>query len=244
LGSLGVGLLGCGSSSTSTDYDDLLDGGPILDGGGEIPVPPEGEKLCPGGVCNYQTNAGCSGATPSCVPSLVSTDSVAPACQAAGAGMSGSACAAWTDCALGFICAEGTCHKLCCGGDWTACPSPGEHCIRTLQLKGGSGQILATGAMLCYPVNTCDALAPTSCAEPGTTCQIVDATGATACFPEGSGESGQACPCKGGFLCVAGECRRLCKAVEGGGEPACKEGEGICVHFNRDPPGVGECTTP
>jgi hypothetical protein len=32
--------------------------------------------------------------------------------------------------------------------------------------------------------------------------------------------------------------------VEGGGEPACKEGEGICVHFNRDPPGVGECTTP
>ena len=38
------------------------------------------------------------------------------------------------------------------------------------------------------------------------------------------------------------ECRRLCKAVEGGGEPSCKEGEGVCVHFHRDPPGVGECT--
>lgn len=234
--------LGCGSSSTETDFESQVDGGPILDGGGVIAVPPDGEELCPPGVCNYQTNAGCPGATPSCVPSLASPDSVAPSCQAAGAGMSGALCAAWSDCAPGFICAEGACRKLCCGGDWSACPSADEHCIRTLQLKGGSGQILGTGAMLCYPVNTCDALAPSACAEPGTTCQIVDATGATACFQEGSGESGQACPCKGGFLCVAGECRRLCKAVEGGGEPSCKEGEGICVHFNRDPPGVGECT--
>jgi hypothetical protein len=30
--------------------------------------------------------------------------------------------------------------------------------------------------------------------------------------------------------------------VEGGGEPFCQEGEGICVHYNRDPQGVGECT--
>lgn len=234
--------LGCSGGVTGTDVDDLADAGPILDGGGEIAAPPDGEKLCPAGACNYQTNAGCPGAAPSCVPSLASADAVAPSCQPAGAGMSGAACAAWTDCAPGFICAEGACRKLCCGGDWTGCASPSEHCIRPLQLKGGDGQVLATGAMLCYPVNTCDALAPATCAEPGTTCQIVDPTGATACFPEGSGESGQPCPCKGGFLCVSGECRRLCKAVEGGGEPACKAGEGICVHFNRDPPGVGECT--
>jgi hypothetical protein len=239
-------FVGCGGGLTDTESTGGVDGGAggpiILDGGGELPAPPDGEKLCPAGACNYQTSAGCSGSTPSCLPSFGAGDAVVPSCQAAGAGASGASCAAWTDCAPGFLCAEGACRKLCCGGDWTGCPSAGEHCIRALELKSGSGQIVSSGAMLCYPVNTCDALAPASCAEPGTTCQIVDPTGATACFPEGTGESGQPCPCKGGFLCVAGECRRLCKAAPGGGEPSCKSDEGVCVHFNRDPPGVGECT--
>ena len=100
--------------------------------------------------------------------------------------------------------------------------------------------------MLCYPVNDCDALDPGGCPKQGETCQIVDATGATACFPEGSGGVGEPCPCKGGFTCVVTKdkgtiCRRLCKAVVGGGEPYCPSEEGICTHFTRDPPGVGEC---
>ena len=39
-----------------------------------------------------------------------------------------------------------------------------------------------------------------------------------------------------------GECRRLCKAVAGGADPFCQSGEGTCVHYNRDPASVGECT--
>src|SRR5262245_59486930 len=101
-----------------------------------------------------------------------------------------------------------------------------------------------TGAFLCFPVNYCSALDPSSCAaiEPGTTCQIVDPTGATACYPEGTGGSGQACPCKGGFTCVKDSCRRLCKAVAEDDEPSCQPGEGRCAHFTKDPPDVGECT--
>jgi hypothetical protein len=214
----------------------------ILDGGGEIPSPPNGASLCPAGACNYQTSASCPPDMPSCVPALTPQGTAAPVCQPAGAGLSGASCSVGTHCAAGYLCAAGACRKLCCGGDWTGCPSASEHCVQTLALQNTSGDPISTGAMLCYPVNTCDALAPSSCDAPGTTCQIVDPTGATACFPEGTGASGEPCPCKGGFLCVKGECRRLCKAVEGGGEPYCEEGEGICVHFNRDPPGVGECT--
>ena len=160
--------------------------------------------------------------------------------------MSGSACAAETDCVAGHLCVEKTCHKLCCGGDWTGCDSVSEHCIKNLLYGDGMGGTIQTNVMLCYPINTCDALAPKSCPQPGTSCQIADATGATACLPENSGGSGDACPCKGGLVCVVGqnggECHRLCKAVAGGGDPACIEGEGVCVHYNRDPAGVGECT--
>ena len=103
--------------------------------------------------------------------------------------------------------------------------------------------------MLCYPVNTCDALHPASCAEPGTSCQIADPTGVTACLADGSGTAGSPCPCKGGFTCVqqtgkAPVCVRLCKAVPGGGSPYCQAGEGICTHYARDPAGVGECQPP
>jgi hypothetical protein len=104
---------------------------------------------------------------------------------------------------------------------------------------------------LCFPVDNCNALDPASCAavQPGTTCQIVDPTGATSCLAEKKGGAGESCPCKGGFLCVLQDpktsissCRRLCKAVAGGGDPSCPPAEGVCVHFTRDPDGVGECT--
>ena len=42
----------------------------------------------------------------------------------------------------------------------------------------------------------------------------------------------------GGQTCV-----RLCKAVTGGGAPR-SSNEGICTHYTRDPPGVGECQPP
>jgi hypothetical protein len=245
----GAGALpfaGCKGGVDTEDPSDAGADGPsvILDGGGMIPVPPDGASLCPPGACNYQTNAGCD-ALQSCVPVPDGQGNVAPACLAAGPGASGSACQSLDQCAPGHVCAAGECRKLCCGGDWTGCATADEHCIQGLSINDGSGGVIKTGAMLCLPVNYCDALDPyAGCAAAGTACLIVDLTGATACFPEGPGGAGEACPCKGGFLCVEGACRRLCKAVEGGGEPSCQEGEGICVHYVRDPPGVGECTPP
>jgi hypothetical protein len=247
-----VGLLliaasaGCkGAETTDTDPMDAGADAPvvILDGGGDPAVPPNGASLCPAGACNYQTKEGCA-AGQSCVPSPDGMGKATPTCAAAGTGLSGAACKGNTECAGGYLCTsptDGVCRKLCCGGDWTGCPSDDEHCIQNVAIKDQTG-VFNSGAMLCLPVNNCDALEPSSCGVAGQACQIVDATGATACFNEGTGDSGQPCPCKGGFLCVKDACRRLCKAVEGGGEPSCKEGEGICVHYVRDPEGVGECT--
>jgi hypothetical protein len=212
-----------------------------LDAGGPPATPPNGEAACPKGACNYQTNGGCDGG--SCVP-LPGPSGIVPACYAAGTAAAGASCTQWSDCAPGHLCdGTGHCRKLCCGGDWTGCEG-GEHCVDRLDLSVDGGPV-PTGAMLCMPVGGCDPLVPSSCPTPGSTCQIVDGTGAVACLPEGTGGAGEACPCKGGFLCVlAGNtpiCHRLCKAVPGGGEPYCPDSEGICTHYTRDPDGVGEC---
>lgn len=248
LGSLFVfsfAAAGCGGGGTETNpFDAGADGGPeiILDGGGAVAQPPDGPAACPG-ACNYQTNAGCQ-PNETCFP-FVSGNTSTPGCAPAGAGANGAACATVADCGPGFLCTSaqnGVCRKLCCGGDWTGCADPNERCAQKLSVKDPNGASVATDAMLCVPANNCDALQPASCPVPGKTCQIIDGTGATLCVNEGTGDQGEACPCKGGFVCVAKACRRLCKAVEGGGEPYCQDGEGICVHYNRDPQGVGECT--
>jgi hypothetical protein len=232
---------GC-SSGESTQADAGYQE-PILDAGvltQEAAVPPNGKALCTQGPCNFQTNEGCA-ANQTCAP--FSPDAKTPVCVAAGTTALSGACMPGTDCGPGSVCAGGFCRKLCCAGDWTGC-TQGEHCIGNLFVPI-NGQPTDTGVFLCLPVNYCSALDPGSCAamEPGKTCQIVDPTGATACVNEGTGEAGQACPCKGGFTCVT-SCRRLCKAVAGGGEPSCPPSEGRCVHFIRDPDGVGECTPP
>lgn len=235
-------LLGCVTSGNDGGVDAGPDGERvILDGGGEPAIPPDGAAACPQKGCNYQTGMGCM-AMQACLPDSDMMGGVVPTCLSAGAAKGGEACSHENDCIPGYICAQGACRKLCCGGDWTGCASPSEHCIVTLAFKDPmSGMTVDTGAMACFPINTCDALNPSSCPEP-TTCQIVDPTGVTACFNEGTGNPGDPCPCKGGSLCVANKCRRLCKAVAGGGVPFCQAGEGACVHFTRDPDGVGECT--
>ena len=220
-----------------------------LDGGGAPATPPNGAAACPAGTCNYQTGTGCSGATAACLPAI-SGNSAVPACGPAGTVAAGAACVNAADCVAGHVCAGGLCRKLCCGGDWTGCDSASEHCILGLAYAGSGTSTVETGAMLCYPIDTCDALDPASCTQPGTTCQIVDPTGATACFTDGVGKAGAACPCQGGFTCVLPDmaktpvCVRLCKAVPGGGAPYCQSDEGICTHFTRDPAGVGECQPP
>jgi hypothetical protein len=215
----------------------------VQDGGGQPATPPDGEQACPAGACNYQSNAGCA-ASESCLP-LLNGATAQPACVPAGAGESGATCAEHGECAAGYLCVETQCRKLCCGSDWSACPSADEHCITTIRLGDGSGNAIETGAMVCKPVDGCDPLAPDTCATNGETCQIIDPTGAATCLPDGTGGAGEPCPCQGGFLCAnlgdTSACRRLCKAVEGGGEPFCDPGE-ACVHYaDKHPAGVGEC---
>jgi len=230
----------------------------ILDGGGSIPDAPPGATLCQKGECNYQTQDCAGGST--CLPTDTPPPSGdwPPKCMAAGTKKPGEACSAWNDCEKGAFCVgiggaadggvtPGTCRQLCCGGDWSACAA-GSSCIQQVMLvRPGGGEPAYANADVCAPVGGCDVLDPKSCADkPGKSCQIVDPTGNVACMPAGTAGPGDACspkkPCKAGFACVDDECRRLCKAVAGGAEPYCPEPEGTCVHYNRDPAGVGECT--
>jgi hypothetical protein len=234
--------------ATPTDggADDSPTGFPevVLDGGGEIPDAPNGANLCADGTCNYQTQEGCT-AEESCSP-VFASGQVNPGCTTPGTVGLGEACEEWTDCARGTFCADGACRKLCCGGDWSACPT-GESCIRQLQIRNPQNQaIIDAGVDLCFPVGTCDVLDVDSCAdEPGRSCQIVDPVGNVACGRAGTAGIGEDCGtatlCGAGMSCVGGECRKLCRAVEGVTETGCRSDES-CIHFRRDPAGVGECT--
>jgi hypothetical protein len=239
----------CGFREVAPDLPDAGvagaagDSGLVLDAGGEIPAPPNGEGLCPPGVCNFQSQEGCP-FPQACWPYVDDAGTVFAACADAGTRTSGQACSEWADCARGYACVEEACRRFCCGGDWSACDTD-EGCIRQLSLLVGDAAI-NSGVELCYPVDTCDVLDLSACAfEPGMTCQIVDPRGKTACLPAGSAQLGEPCStvrvCGAGLSCVGGTCRRLCRAVVGG-EPSCPADEGICVHFSRDPEGVGECT--
>jgi hypothetical protein len=239
----------CGNSKTESAIDAgdaavVPDAALVLDGGGVPAVPPDGEELCASGECNYQSQSGCT-AGQTCRPELAG-GAVAPSCVAAGAGQLGETCNEWGDCGRGLFCAEGECRKLCCGGDWTACPN-GQSCIRQLLVRDPSTNVtLDADVDLCFPVGTCDVLDPGSCAgESGRTCQIVDPVGNVACSPLGTALDGDACgpenPCGAQLSCVGEKCRKLCRAVESASDPGCATDE-VCVHYLRDPPNVGECT--
>lgn len=246
--------VGCNGSDDETPAQDGGGGSGgtvILDGGGTIPEPPVGANFCAAGVCNYQDQDCASGQ--SCLPSDAppATGEWPPECFGAGTKSAGEACSQWSECAAGHFCAgigassPGVCRKLCCGGDWSACPS-GQSCYQQLFLvRPGGGEAQYAKADLCAPVNDCDVFDSSAC-ESGKSCQIVDPTGNVACITSGTGDVGDSCDsasrCKAGFSCVGSTCRRLCRAVAGGGEPSCPPAEGICVHFVGDPEGVGQCT--
>jgi len=242
---LTLGLaVACGSADT-TSTDPAATGCPQLvdDETVAIESPPDGPAACATGDCNYQTQDGCAD-DQACRPQFNTTDpEVHPGCEPAGSAASGEACSAQGDCARGLYCAAGACHKLCCGADWTACDA-GESCIRSLDVRA-SGQVLPAEAGLCFAVGTCDLFDPKSCADdPSRECKIVDPTGAVACAPRSNAALGDACTpptvCQQGLNCVGGFCIKLCQFKQCG-DPACAADEGDCVHFPRDPEGVGEC---
>lgn len=239
-----VSLCGCGTTTTTQDPPEAGCPTVILDGHDVVASPPDGAAACPSGSCNYQSQAGCASGL-ACRPQFSATSpDVAPGCEPAGSGESGDPCLRSSDCAVGFACAGGSCRKQCCGGDWSACPE-GERCYRAFDVVAAK-MTVDSGMLVCFKVNDCDPLDPSPC--PGSTdreCKIIDPTGAVACVPLSSAHEGDACgsgqACAAGLYCVAGTCRKLCRA-EACGEPACTSDEGSCVHFNRDPVGVGECT--
>jgi hypothetical protein len=235
----------CGSSDTASTDTPVATCPQLVEDTLVAPVdPPDGAAACATGDCNYQTQDGCAD-DEACRPQFNATDvEVHPGCEAAGAAVSGDACQVQGDCARGLYCVLGTCHKFCCGADWSACDE-GESCFRSLDVKAG-GKVIAAGAGLCFPVGTCDPLTGSGCEDdPSRECKIVDPTGAVACAPRSNADIGDACApptvCKQGLSCVGGYCTKLCAYAECA-EPACSEAEGSCVHFLRDPEGVGECT--
>ena len=250
---VGVGSAACGSGERAEAEAEVPEECPpfVADAGGGIEAPPDGEALCPAGSCNYQTAAGCQ-SSETCRPGVTNNSlEVFPGCVPGGSGVAGDACVPWadpSDCAKGHFCAAGICRRLCCGSDWSACDAD-TSCYRPLFLRLGGEQDpmdVSTGAGLCFPTGTCSVLDVDSCAaEPGNTCKLVDPTGAEACLPSGPGQVGDDCSnpdaCGPSLSCVGERCRRLCRAEECG-IPACPESEGVCVHFDRDPEGVGECT--
>jgi hypothetical protein len=246
LAAVAFALPSCGTTtSVSGPYSDAGELPPvILDGGVDVKDPPEGGLECPAGKCNYQLGTGCQPGF-GCRPQFTATSpDVNPGCEPAGTGVVGSTCKAQADCAAGYYCAEGSCRKQCCAGDWSAC-DPGESCIRQVSVHAGDS-IVDSGLGLCFPVNDCDPLQPGPCNGVATReCKIVDPTGAVACEPLTTAREGDDCApssaCAAGLSCVLDKCRKLCRAVVGG-TPACTADEGTCIHFNRDPKGVGECT--
>jgi len=236
----------CGSTTSVPDPNHRAVGcmETVREGGGEIDPPKPGALQCPSGICNYQTQSGC-GAGLACRPQFTAaSEDVSPGCEASGAGTTAAACSTGSDCAPGYFCAAGACRKQCCGRDWSAC-DPGESCIRELEVKAG-GKVVDSGMDLCFPVNNCDPLDLGPCPNaPGRECKIVDPTGAVACEPISVAQVGDPCDhdnaCRAGLTCVLDHCRKLCNA-EACGEPSCDADDGGCVHFTRDPAGVGECT--
>jgi hypothetical protein len=227
-----------------------------------IPAPPDGASLCPKGTCNFQSQEGCATAQ-SCSPHYNATsDKVEPTCSPTGTLTKGQKCTGTTaTCARGMVCADGVCAKVCCGGDYTAC-DPGESCFRhSTQFMTASGSVIDynEGLGTCAPVGDCALLDPDSCAADPKhpVCRIVDATGAVACVQNGDRKLGEACDgehqcgrgehCAGymkadGSTSLATTCVRLCRYGSCNSKPGCPDGEGPCVHFLRDPEGIGECT--
>jgi hypothetical protein len=240
----------CGTADSANEGQPVKQCGKVVvDGGGGIVRPSDGSLApeCGAGACNFQSRAGCD-TTQSCIP-FISGDSVAAACTNPGTGAVGDACVGPETCGVGTTCAAGHCRKLCCAADWTACDD-GESCFTQVEAQLSTGNV-PTGAWVCFPVGTCSVLDPKGCDDVGQDCKIVDSRGSEACMPKTGGALGESCGasqnrlCGRGLTCVgepgAETCRRLCRA-ETCGDPSCPAAEGACVHFDRDPPDVGECT--
>jgi hypothetical protein len=239
--------IACHSTNTPTQSDQTNH---QHDAGMTKPTAPDGGAACSAGVCNYQTQAGCSAGL-MCHPQLDADQRVIPTCLAAGTAAAGDSCT-WLGCEPGYICmGDGHCRHMCCGGDWSVCASD-ESCTGAIELlPDGSSVPVAAGVGVCAPTDDCDVFDANTCPS-GRSCSIVDSRGGVNCLPTGTAKAYEICSptelCQPGLICVRssngiGQCRRLCRSS--GGSPSCPESEGtVCKRFSNDPVGVGECVYP
>jgi hypothetical protein len=132
-------------------------------------------------------------------------------CAETGQGEAGAPCLTASNCGAGMGCVgtPGTCRAYCCG-DVEACAA-GTYCaLRDLASQEVVNVSNPPQIPVCELADHCTLFEP--CQNPELTCSVVRQDGATSCVPKGNGQSGEACPCKAGFMCntALNECQQLC----------------------------------
>ncbi|MFC1642805.1 hypothetical protein ACFL5O_08995 [Myxococcota bacterium] len=243
---MSAGMTACGDDSAGLDGKGVTETTElpwvVLDAGDPAPTPPDGASLCPPGECNFQTQTGCDQGL-ACVATLSGNKGIA-SCKPPGQTPEGGNCEEQTDCAEGLACAGGSCRTLCCGHDWSVCPT-GQSCFRGLWLQRDGVQA-DTGASVCFPVDDCDVFDPDACGE-DRICSIASLRADVACMPTGAVATGKPCrssnDCAREHVCAEERCVKLCRAEEDAETRPCAGENEVCVHYKTNPPGVGQCMT-
>lgn len=241
-------------------FDGSMDAGSyiLVSVDGSAPAPSCSTQFCDPGSATPLPNALC-GSPPASSEWVCRLDEdLDPICAAqptgATAGGAYAVCSVGATCSAGLACfaspldneqqgqEAGYCGRVCCpSGVGTGC-AVGEVCVFSHVLGQST-----TGAEWghCAATTACSVLDPAgSCsAQPGSACYIVDASGKTACLPEGHLPAGARCDdvrsCAPGHVC-AGLAERSCKPVCMLGA-ACAGG-GQCVAQAYSPAGTGVCS--
>lgn len=247
-------LAGCGAS-TSRDAG-------VSDARVDVPRDDGFPSVCgmTSGSCNWVNNTGCDGGA-GCYRAVVGAE-VRQLCASAGNARWGATCTSANNCAPGYACLgdPGRCTLLCCGRDHARCEDPaqggraGALCV---------GAVIGTDARYCIETRVCDPVATSGngCPSELPRCDIIAASGATACVAVNRAPGGDGAPCcrseacGPGFACIRditqscrdaspdGLCRRLCSTAAGA--PAtCPTGQSCSLLFDGLPASVGACSPP
>lgn len=245
--SLSLSLVACGDDdSRPVDSGSGVDTGtPVLPDGGGTDTGTGTDSgmgvdsgmtmtgMCPAGVCDLITNAGCD----STMGQGCYFDSMdrSVLCVAAGAGAEGATCESVNDCREGLTCDEGECRKVCCGGSDANC-STGDICVSFSAMDG-----TPFGFGACRTPSGCNVIDQTGCDAP-TACYIISGDGSTDCItpPASGGVQNAECmflnECAPGFLCLGSGCSRACNPMA----DACGEGL-VCARVEGFPDTLGGC---
>lgn len=248
---MSVLALGCGTSSSR-------DAG-VTDARANVPGDDGYPSVCgmTQGDCNWVANTGCD-AGAGCYRAVVD-GGVRQLCAAVGSRGWGVACTRANECAPGLGCLgePGRCTPLCCGGDHARCEDP---------TRGGRpgglcvGAVVGTDARYCLETGPCSpvALSGNGCPSDRPRCDVVAASGATACGAVVRSPGGDGTPCcrsescGPGFACIrditlrcdeaspAGLCRRLC-ATGADAAATCPAGQSCSLRFDGLPDTLGAC---